>query len=174
MLVIKIIGCLMVMLSGTSIGFLAAGEVLKRIEDLNAFRTIAFLIQGDIRFNHSELPETLANISTRHKSRLSAFLNYIADELNKHNGLSFYEIWEYASENKLNLTALSKEDKSLFMDFGKSMGMQERTSQIDIIEHFINEIDTKLTELRTSSDAKKKLYKTLGFLSGLFIIIVLF
>ncbi len=172
LIIIKITGCVLVMVSGTALGFLAAGELIRRAEDLNSFKSVAFLIQGEIRFNHTELPDILDNISQRHNSRLGIFFKNVSDELKLHNGKSFDEIWKQHMEQDIKLTSLNSEDKRLIREFGSNMGYKERDAQINVIDKFMNEIELKLGELRSVSGNKRKIYKALGFLGGLFTVII--
>lgn len=68
-------------------------------------------------------------------------------------------------------TALQKEDITLIEDFFKNIGMSDTKAEYERCELYMNLIDTKITLAQKNYQELNKLYKSIGFFSGIFICI---
>jgi len=64
-------------------------------------------------------------------------------------------------------------DIEQFMSLGSSLGYLDGEMQLNGIEMVISYIDMVTEELKVSSDKNKKMYRSLGVLGGILIVIVL-
>ena len=68
---------------------------------------------------------------------------------------------------------LENTDLSLWKEFLKDFGMSDTAAEYQRCESYIALFDAKITDAQKSFDEQKKLYKSLGFLGGLFLCIFL-
>lgn len=168
----KLAGCILILCSTSGIGFLYAKEVERRQEDLYEIKTIALQLRGEIRYAMTALPEALEHIAKRNGGRIRPFLLEICKKLSEYSGESMLHIWT-ACEEKLNVTSLTKKDKLSFHQLGESLGYLDKEMQLATIDLFLEQTEETLRELETVGREKKRLYKSLGILAGVFLVIII-
>lgn len=173
MLVIKVIGCILIMSSCTGMGLLFAGEIKRRLEDLKSAKSIAILLRGDIRYAQTALPEALENAAKRHEGRLAPFLKRVSGELKQYSGTSLRDIWRIAVNEELNKTSLTKKDKECLLQLGDQLGYLDIDMQINTIDWYITQVEDMMNDLSNDAKQKIRLYQSLGILFGLFVVILI-
>ena len=173
MYIMKIIGCILVVASSTGMGFFFSNEMRCRIEDLKELRKLIGLLRGDIRFANTPLPEAISSITRRQSGNFNKFFNYVSTKLRELSGHTFSEIWKEAVLKELSDTSLSKKDKLHIIQFGESLGYLDKDMQMNTIDLFISQLEDEIKELSKTVKEKAYLYKTLGIMAGVFIIIVM-
>lgn len=171
-MIMKISGCILILLSTTGIGYLLGSEYLRRIEDLRAIKSIVFLLQGDIRYGNTMLSQAFSNAARRHGGSLADFLKEVSIQLEEGEGLPFYDIWKNAQEKHLKDRSFSKKDKHLLEELAKNLGYQEKEMQLKSLEGYGKEVEEKLTQLSAEMKEKTRLYRMLGILAGIFVVIL--
>ena len=68
MQITKVIGCILIILSSTLMGFYCSNELKSRINDIKELRKLIILLRGDIRYGSTPLPEAINTIARRHES----------------------------------------------------------------------------------------------------------
>ncbi|MBE5962664.1 MAG: hypothetical protein E7256_15015 [Lachnospiraceae bacterium] len=173
MLFIKILGCVLIIGSSTGMGFLFGSEIKKRIEDLKSAKTFAILLSGDIRYAKTALPEALSNVARRHEGRLGPFLKKVAKELDSYSGTSLYEIWKRAVKEELSKTSLTAKDKENLLHLGESLGNLDKDTQVTTIEWYIAQVEEDMKAVSADAKEKIKLYRSLGVLAGIFVVVLI-
>lgn len=173
MLITKMIGCILVILSSAGMGFFFSNEVKCRIEDLKELRKLITLLRGDIRYGNTPLPEAISAIARRHKGSYAPFFAKISSRLLELSGLTFQDIWKEAVENELSDTALSKKDKQQLLQFGDNLGYLDKDMQMNTLELFLSQLEEEIRELSKTVKEKSYLYNSLGIMAGIFIAIVM-
>jgi stage III sporulation protein AB len=171
--VTKIIGCILVIVSSTGMGFYFSSEMKNRIDDLKELKKLIGLLRGDIRYASTPLPEAIDAISRRHNGRFSTFFHHVSVKLHELSGLTFPEIWKEAATLKLVETSLSKKDKLQLMQFGESLGYLDKDMQMNTLELYISQLEDEIAELAKSVKEKSYLYNSLGIMAGIFITIIM-
>lgn len=72
-----------------------------------------------------------------------------------------------------SFTELDNTDLLLWKEFLKDFGMSDTAAEYQRCESYITLFDAKITDAQKSFDEQQKLYKSLGFLGGLFVCIFL-
>ncbi len=173
MLIIKVIGCILILTSSAGMGFYFSSELKNRIIDLKELKKIIFLLRGDIRYANTPLPEAVQALSLRHDGKYKTFLSNIAERLNELGGISFCTIWKEAVAKELNDTSLSKKDLAGLGQFGENLGYLDKDMQINTIDLYISQIEEEIKDLSHNVKQKSYLYNSLGILGGIFITIIM-
>lgn len=173
MIVMKIIGCILVITSSTGMGFYFSNEIRCRIDDLKELRKLIGLLRGDIRYASTPLPEAINSIHRRHGGSFQAFFEYVSTRLCELSGQTFTEIWKAAAEKKLDNTSLNKKDKLHLIQFGENLGYLDKEMQINTIDLYLTQLEEELNDLSKTVKEKAYLYNTLGIMAGIFITIIL-
>ena len=173
MLITKVVGCILIILSSTLIGFYCSNELKARINDIKELRKLILLLRGDIRYGNTPLPEAICSIAGRHEGSFKGFLTRVADRLSEHSGNTFSQVWRETVEAELNQTSLNKKDKSALIQFGESLGYLDKEMQMNTLDLFLAQLEDDISELSKTAKEKTYLYNTLGIMTGIFISIVL-
>jgi len=130
------------------------------------------LILGDIRYMRATLPEAINKAIIRHQGSYAEFMKTIAERLAEAPGISFSDIWKNAVEKSLRQSSLNETDKQMLKGFGESLSVADREHVMLCIEQYINELKEEINEINRVVGTKTKLYRSLGVLTGVFIVVL--
>lgn len=173
MQITKIVGCILIILSSTLMGFYCSNELKSRINDIKELRKLIILLRGDIRYGNTPLPEAICAISRRHEGSFKKFFDRISERLSENSGYTFSQVWREAVEDELSQTSLNKRDKFSLIQFGENLGYLDKEMQMNTLELFLTQIEDEISELSKTVKEKSYLYSTLGIMAGIFISIIL-
>lgn len=166
---LKLLGSIMVIASLSGIGFCFAGGLKKKLELMEAIKTMAYLMHGNIKYANATLPEALASVTAKHKGELKGFLHEVTGILEENEGESFMVIWNGAIDR---MFPENREELSFLRRLGEIFMYTDRRMQLSGIELFIEQIDTDIAELAQELKPKCYLYKMMGILAGIFVVII--
>lgn len=168
----KLIGSVLVMISSCGIGFLYADEVRKRKEELEELYYLMKLILGDIRYMRATFPEAITKAMKRHTGSYSGFLNCIFEKMSDASGVAFQDIWKNAANIGLAYSAISVEDKQKLVRLGETINVTDRELVMSSFELYISELKEDINGLQSDAQVKKKFYRSIGVLAGIFIVVM--
>jgi len=168
---LKLIIGISILIISTYIGF-AYGETFRRRKDeLKEILKALTILENDIVYGTTPLPEAFVNLSDKVCKPLSNFIEAIANRLIKGDVESVYEgvIEEFALiENEFYLYT---QDKKIMADFFKSLGDLGVYGQEKMFSLAIEGIKMNLKDADESAKKNVKLYRYLGICFGAMIII---
>ena len=171
---IKLFGALIVIASTFMAGVFFSERELMRIEDLEELRRGLGLLKGEVDFCLRPMGEALILVGGRLKGGVSELFIKAGEAMEKRQGESAGDIWEKTITSLADSLFFNTKDLEHIGAFGESLGHLDRNSQvkdIDLTEKFIVE---EILKAQEGFSKNSKLYKSLGFLGGVFIVIVLF
>ncbi len=171
--IMKIIGCSLIILSTTGIGFYFSIDMKSRMEDLKEWKKLICLLRGDIRYANTPLPEAINSAGRRHEGNFHAFFNTVGTQLQELVGETLAAIWKSAAEKELSCTSLNKKDKIQLIRFGENLGYLDKDMQMNSFELYLTQLDEEITELSRTIKGKAYLYNSLGIMAGVFITIIM-
>ena len=169
----KLVGAIFVMIASSGIGFLYASEVKKRKYELEELCNLLKMLLGDIRYMRSTLYESVKNAMRRHQGSYAEFLSNVSELLSDSPGIAFEDIWKQAVISGLRNGSLNTDDKQKIIRFGERISSAERETVIACFEQYIEEIGTEVKDVHNIVASKVKLYRSMGVLTGIFIVILL-
>ena len=168
---LKLIISIGILIISTYIGF-AYGETFRRRRDeLKETLKALTILENDIVYGTTPLPEALGNLSNKVCKPLNIFVEAITSRLIKGNVESVYEgvTEEFALiEDEFYLY---DEDKKIMADFFKSLGELSVYGQEKMFSLAIEGIKMNLKDADESVKKNVKLYRYLGICFGVMIII---
>lgn len=171
--IMKIVGCILIVLSTTGIGFYFSSDMKCRIEDLKEWKKLICLLRGDIRYANTPLPEAISLAGRRHEGNFHVFLCSVGTQLQELSGETLAAIWKAAAERNLSNTSLNKKDKMQLIRFGENLGYLDKDMQMNTFELYLSQLDEEITELSRTVKGKAYLYNSLGIMAGIFITIIM-
>lgn len=173
MLIVKLVGCVLVILSSAGIGFYFSCQLKARIEELLELKKILMLLRGNIRYASTPLAEALESISLRHHGELKDFLQYVSSQMEQMQGKTISDIWKDGVEKKIKGLSLTKTDKEALIGFGNNLGYLDKEMQLSTIDLYVATIETEIEEATRTVKEKTYLYNSLGLMAGIFLTILL-
>lgn len=172
-MILKIIGSLLVMTATSAIGFALARDCSRRPRQLRELQGILQMFENEISFLSNILTDAFLKIYASASSEVAEFFKATIDNLKAYEGINASEAWEKAVNDNIKRTALNKEDESILVSFGKMLGNSDLEGQIKNIRLTLTQL--KLQEQKAEESRKKNesMYKNLGILSGLAVVIIL-
>jgi len=172
MLILKIFGGIVVIISLTSLGLFKAKELENRVEQLKELICLFQLLETQISFMSNVLSEAFGNCARVFSDKPAAkifekFSCYIKD------GHLADTAWKDAIENTRSALNLNNTDEKILISFGDSILNPDIEGQIKNIKFLIIQLTKQLELAEVEREKKKKLYMNLGILSGMAIVIVL-
>ncbi|MEG2348287.1 MAG: stage III sporulation protein AB [Clostridia bacterium] len=171
MLIYKIVLSVGIIAITTYIGNMKAEKLKNREYILRDMVSFLKLVKNEILYMRAILPN--AYESARHKlsSELNLKIsNIVIDMLKYENSLNFIET--SIVNNVYSIDSLSNYDKNIFSATLKNLGRSDVDGQINIIENTITIIENQIAEANEIKLKSSKVYKTVGMITGLMIVVV--
>ena len=170
---IKLIGAIFIIVATTWTGFEAARHLSERPRQLRALRTALQSLEAEIMYGHTPLHEAARRLSAQLPKPLSIFFESFAKKLTD-TETTVKEAWEISLKEVWKLTALKQGEFEIMKQFGETLGRHDRLSQQKHIMLTLTHLEREESEAIQSQMKYEKMVKSLGFLSGLLLIILLF
>lgn len=173
-MVIKIIGALMIIISGTMTGIDLSNRFVTRIKQLTQIKKMLILISGEIKYNNSNIRFALEKISSNADPFISNFLKMVYEKLDNLNGTDIYNIWKECGQQYFsNESCLNEQDIKKIIEIGEFLGITDRETQINNFELYLEQIQIDITEAEKMRENKCRVYKTIGTMAGMLISVVI-
>lgn len=169
----KIIGMILILLSGTGIGFKSSDNLIKQNQQLKKLRSMLVILRGEIKYNNSIMSQAFRNVSSRVEEPFAKFLIYMADNLDKYEGKTVSEIWDKGVTEILGKTLLSKKHLEKLRDLGKTLGFLDMEMQLSSIDILTGELSKDIEENTIKMKDNCKLYRALGIMGGVLVVLII-
>jgi len=170
---VKILSSLLIVFSSSLIGYYYGNRYSMRLENLSYLEQCIRILETEIVYGAVPLPEALTNVYLKGNKKVSCIFEEVKMDLtsNKDGDLfsSFHRVSSHLME-KLNFT---KEDVELFLSLGRLLGSSDRTDQEKNFKLILNQIKILKDEALAQKNKNEKMYKNLGILAGIAIVIIL-
>ena len=168
MLAIKIIIYSFIFLTCSVIGILISKKYSNRVQELKEFKSALNIFKTKIRYTYDPIPEIFLEIAKNLNSNIS---NVFSIAANKMDILAAGDAWNLAI--KFEMLNINDEDRMVLKNLSKLLGktdLEGQINQIDITENYLEE---QIRKAETQREKSEKMYRTLGMIIGLTIVIVL-
>lgn len=169
MLFLKIIIYITLFISCYIIGLLISKKYTNRVEQLKDFKNALNIFKTKIRFTYEPIPDIFNQISGSLNNNVGNIFKKASENM-KYKTAEHAWIKAIESQEVLSLT---KEDAGILKTLGKLLGktdIEGQTNEIELVESFL---DTQIEKSEKERINNEKLYKTLGVVCGLVLVIVL-
>ncbi len=168
MLELKIIIYSFIFLTCSAIGIIKSRKYIYRVEELKEFKNALNMFRAKVKFTYEPIPEIFNQISQAVVPTIGGIFKIASYNMN------FYpagEAWNKAIDT--DILNINTEDKNILKDLSKLLGatdVEGQLSQIEITYNFLDEQIKKAEKEKTKNEA---MYRKLGMVIGLGIVIVL-
>ena len=171
MIVIKSLILFMIFGASTSIGILISSKYKNRVSDLREMKNALNMFETKMRYTYEPIPEIFRQISENFKNNTSNIANIfkMASENMKYKPAG--DAWNLALD--VCSTNMNKEDIKTLKSLNKLLGKTDVEGQLSEIELTTSFLDIQITQAIKEKEKNEKLYKTLGMITGIAIVIIL-
>jgi len=170
----KLIGCVLVIVVCTLIGFGIARRYADRSKQIRHFTAALQLLETEIYYAATPLADAALHIAQRLPQPVGSFFALLGIKLRDGRGLTADEAWQEAlGEQRRHLT-LKESDLGVLRTFGHTLGVSDREDQIKHIHLAIAHLQTEESGARDEQMRNEKMWRYLGALLGLTVVILLY
>jgi len=174
MLLLKILGSLMIIASSSLIGYTYGIKYSKRVKNLIYLQNCIQLLETEIIYSATPLPEALENIYRKGNKNVSFIFKDIKEYLTLNRSTSISKSFSYVFNSSKENLCLEGEDIEVFLSLGRSLGASDRFDQEKHFKTALIQIQIQQKGAEESKNKNEKLYKNLGVLAGFAIVLFLF
>lgn len=168
MFFIKMFILILIFLASLQAGKIISKKFFSRVSELKDMKNALNMFLTKIRFTYESIPESFREIGDSIDGNVGKIFR-VSAELMKEKPAG--EAWE-ESIDKVE-TNLKDEDKSILKNLGRLLGktdLEGQVSEIKLVQEFLN---TQIDVAEKERQKNEKLYRTLGGVVGLAIVIIL-
>ena len=152
------------------IGNYKASQYINRLKELISIKSALNIFENKIKFTQSPLGEILKSISENcDENNIKNIFKVLSAEMKKNTNI--HKIWEKTINT--NTSNLNEEDKKILIHMGKILGTTDVEGQVSNIKITSSFIDRQIEKAEQEKEKNVKMFRTLGIVSGLTIIIIL-
>lgn len=163
-----VIGIVIICISGY-IGIEMSSNLKAREEVLKDFSTFLTMLKSQMIYLNSSIPTAFEYSRQTLNSQLKYAIENIVMDMTKF-GVSKVDI--SIEENIKTLECLTKEDELFISSTLKNIGISDIDSQTNIIENAINITEEKIKEAKDKKNKDSKVYKTVGLIAGIIVVVI--
>ena len=168
MIIIKLLVLSLVFASCLYMGILVSKKYSGRVKELKDMKNALNMLETKIKYTYEALPEIFEEISKQITGEIGQIFRNSAKKMQvKSAGDAWNESIDLANTN------MNIEDKAILKTLGKLLGKTDAEGQISEIKLVSNFLDTQMKAAERERNKNEKMYKTLGGIVGLTIVIIL-
>ncbi len=162
-----------ILLGCAYLGMLFALSYKRRVDQIVEFENVLMQLEFDIDFMGITLDESFEKIVKNCDGGVKDVLQYVCERLRKDRFSDMPKLWERGFKRFKNDIFLTQDDTDILIEFSRNLGCGDKTREKNNIK--MASMRLKLAEEEAREEAKRnmKMYRGLGFLTGVFLVIVL-
>lgn len=170
MFFIKFMLLIVLFCTSSIIGILISKKYSNRVQILKDLKNALNMFEVKISFSFETIPEIFNEISKKFDGTVSKIFSNTVKYINE-DDLLVGEAWEKSVES--NGYNLKKEDINSIKSLGKMLGRTDIDGQVSQIQLVSTFIEKQIVDAVESKNKNEKMYKKLGVIVGLVLVIVL-
>lgn len=170
---IKMVGGLLVMAATSCIGLEAAQRFQRRPRQLRELQSSLQMLETEISYTQTPLPKALEKIAHNIKGCAGDFFFIIRNRIADIPGTTVREAWHQGMEYLREHSALTECDQQLLDNFGATLGVSDRQNQIKHLKLVMAQLAAAESKAWDEKLKNERMFKALGILGGLAIVILL-
>lgn len=169
---IKLLGAAIIMLATTWAGFEAARKISARPRQLRQLKVALQSLEAEIMYTHTPLKEAAQKLQKQLPKPLNQLFASFAKRLEV-GETTVKEAWDESLQEVWGFLALKQGEYEILSQFGEMLGKSDKYHQQKQILLTLTHLEREESEAIDLQGKYEKMMKSLGFLSGLLLIILL-
>lgn len=143
------------------------------IADLNQIYQILYRIRGEIAYSRSPLDDILYHIRNQFPEPFHTWLSNLMKQITLRKFAKFDSLWTERISEDLNTIRLKPGHRMLLAEFGQHLGSIDYETEAGTMQMVLERFKTEIQKEESTLKTKNKLCNYLGFMTGLFLVILL-
>ena len=173
LLVIKFSILLGILCASTLVGYLISNRYSGRVKELQDIITSLELFETKINYTYDTIPDCFKAISEYIGGCVGKIFKETASCLERQNDVSTGDCFKNVLDNERVLLNLNDTDIEILKGLSVSLGQIDLDSQIKNIRLVIHTLNSQPEQAKEEKSKNFKLYRNMGMLAGLVLMIVL-
>lgn len=169
---IKWMGALIIIAATTTGGFVWAKQYSDRPRQLRQLKTALQALEAEIMFGLTPLAEACEHLAGQISEPLATFFRTFSDRLSQ-NHSNVPQAWDDSLNEVWPFTAFGSGEREVLRQFGATLGKHDRDHQQKQIRLALTHLEREEAEARDAQQRNEKMIKSLGFLAGLLLVLLL-
>lgn len=169
---LKIIGAVLIVISSTMYGIKLSSKYEMRIKIIRDFQTALKILETEITFLRTPLPEAFCKISNSLITPVKDIFKECVKIYGSRNEESISAIFEkvfFKYNNQLNI---KEADREIIISFMRQLGSSDVDNQISNIKHTYYKLGLCEKDAISENNKNSRLLRSLGLLFGIMIVLI--
>lgn len=168
----KILGALLFVCTSSWIGFDMSRQLSRRTKQIRLLIQSLQLLEAEMGYSQLSLKQTFYVISKKTNGPIAEFYKRLADALSEVI-VDFLKVWDETIQYLQAESAMKQTELDILKQFGRNLGQHTFIDQQKHIVLTIHHLQHELEEANEQRQKYEKTTKSLGFLIGVFIVLLL-
>lgn len=168
----KLIGSLIIILAATAFGWEFSRRLARRTKQIRYLKIAFEALETEMVFGMTPLPHACEKVSRQLISPLNTFFDEVSKRL-KEEERTAMDIWCTTLKKWRMSTDLDESEINILNQFGQTLGQQDLENQRKQIRLAISYFDQEEKQAIESQSKYESMYKSLGFLGGVLIVLIM-
>ncbi|CAM3244307.1 stage III sporulation protein SpoIIIAB [Sporolactobacillus spathodeae] len=169
---IEFLGALCIIAASTLIGFVLASRYNQRPRQIRQWRSALQSMEAEIIYGRIPVGELAVHLEKQLPQPISCFFQYLQDALFK-EGYPLQDAWRQAVLHYWPQTAMKTAEREVVLQFGTTLGTGDVANQKKHIQLALAQLEAEENEARRDQATHEKMMRSLGFLAGLLVVLLL-
>lgn len=171
---LKLLGAMLILLAGGLIGFHKAAQYANRPRQIRQLIHALQHLETEIIYGFTPLSTALEIISKQLKGPLSAMFQQVAYDLKSLQGHTTVDSWQKAIQDCWRKTAMGSNEQDIALRLGFTLGITDREDQVKHLRLAVSQLQGEEVSSIEEQRRYEKMWKSLGVLAALLIVIVMY
>ncbi|MBT2574466.1 stage III sporulation protein SpoAB [Bacillus sp. ISL-51] len=169
---LKLLGAIFILTATTWTGFEIAKIYVERPRQIRQLRAALQSLEVEIMYGHTPLHIASGQIAKQLSRPVSLLFQIFSERLEKGSD-SAKTAWEQSLKKTWHSMAMKKSEYDVLKQFGETLGLHDRVSQQKHIKLALTHLEAAEADAGRAQAKNEKMVKSLGFLAGLLLILLL-
>jgi len=170
---IKGIGALLIVISSGLLGILISSKYSIRPKEIRKLRFSLQMLETEIVYGSTPIPYACYNVGCKSDNPWKDFFLAVSDNLLNRRCFSMEEAWNQSILDILQDSCLKQTDIELLRNFGRVIGKSDTEDQKKHFKLIYAQLEHHEKIAEDERKTNEKMYKSMGFLLGAAILIIL-
>lgn len=169
----RLLAGILILYGSAGFSFKLCQEMRQRIKNIEQMQEIFRLFQSEISYSKAAFPQACLSVSERVGEPYQTAMRIIYEKAADRSGVQFPDIWRDTMEEYLNGVPVKKEERNIFLEFGKQTGFMDWEMQTGMLEKNRLRLEELYIQLKSAMENKEKVITGIGILGGVMLVIIL-
>lgn len=170
---IRIVGFIFIIFSCSGLGYVLSSRLSMRVRELKLLRISLQMLETEIVYSNTPLPLAFNSVQKKCGRPVKNLFKTTSENLDKKVFGTVGEAFSASIEENKDILSLNREDMEILKSFGYSIGSSDVEGQVKSFNMVLKQLDGQEIKAEDIRSKNEKMYRNLGFLAGLAIVIIL-